>query len=169
MTKLAERQQNMLLQRSPDVVLGVGIEDGLGFPAVGLDGFADDFLYVGGDGAGAVVVLIVALAGEGADEAAFDFFRRMAGHVIIGVGKADGHAAGLVVAVVGTAIALHLRIREVHTVYDEPLLGDIVFQDVAKAVLTEGAPLAVAHDVASGLLTEKLFFGFDGGGHDGKN
>ena len=115
------------------------------------------------------MVLVVALAGEGADEAVLDVFRRMARHVIIGAGKADGHAAGLVVAVVGTAIALHLRIREVHTVYDEPLLGDIVFQDVAKAVLTEGALLAVAHGVASGLLTEKFFSGFDGGGHDGEN
>ena len=158
-TKLAERQQNKLLQRSPDVVFGVGVEDGLGFPAVGLDGFADELLYVGGDGPGAVVVLVVALAGEGVDEAVLDVFRRMAGHVVIGAGKADGHAAELVVAVVGTALALHLRIREVHTIDDELALRDIVFQDVAKAMLAEGALLAVANGVATGLLTEKFFSG----------
>ena len=111
------------MHRSPDVVLGVGVEDGLGFPSVGLDGFADDLLYVGGDGAGAVVVLVVALAGESADEAVLDFFRRMAGHVIIGAGKADGHAAGLVVAVVGTALALHLRIAKVDAGDIETVLG----------------------------------------------
>ena len=105
------------------------------------------------------MVLVVALAGEGADEAVLDVFRRMAGHVIIGAGKADGHAAGLVVAVVGTALALHLLISEVHAVDDELALGDIVFQDAAKAMLTEGAVLAVAHGVAFGLLAEKFFFG----------
>ena len=71
------------MHRSPDEVLGVGIEDGLGFPAVGLDGFADDLLYVGGDGAGAVVVLIVSLTGIDVDEVILDGTLDAAWHIII--------------------------------------------------------------------------------------
>ena len=56
----------------PQILFNVFVEDWLLCPAGGEEGLADGGFDVGGDGTLAVVVLVVALAGEEADEAVLD-------------------------------------------------------------------------------------------------
>ena len=70
----------------------------LGFlgPAVVLDDLADVTLHIGRHGPGAVVVLVVTLAGIDMDEMVLDGTLNTTWHIIIDGGEADGHADGVV-------------------------------------------------------------------------
>ena len=58
----------LLIRPSPQVLLGIVVEVGLLLPSVSEQGLADGLLDVGTDGLHAVAVLVVALAGEEADD-----------------------------------------------------------------------------------------------------
>ena len=125
-----------------------------------VEGAADVGLYLGRKGTGAVVVLVVALAGVDADEMVFDGLLDAAGHVVIDGGEADGHADGLVVAIERTAFVLHLRTLEVDAVDKQAVGGHIAGEDAVEAMLAQRTGAGVADDILVGFLGEDLFAGF---------
>ena len=127
-----------------------------------VEGAADVGLNLGWEGTGAVVVLVVALAGIDADEMAFDGFLDAAGHVVIDGGEADGHADGLVVAIERTAFALHLGALEVDAADEQAVGGHIAGEDAVQTMLAQRTDGAVADDILVGLRGEDLFAGFGG-------
>ena len=142
----------------PDVGLDVAVEVGLLGDAVGLEELADVCFDIGGDGARAVAVAVVASAGELADEVALDDALLPVGHVVTEPGETDRHATDLVAAIHGALFRLHLRIVEVDAVRHETVLWRIVAEDRTEAVLTKRTPLAVADDILLGFLPEDLLF-----------
>ena len=107
---------------------------------------ADGGFDVGGDGALAVVVLVVALAGEDGDEAVLDSALLTVGHVVVHLLEAEGHADGVVGAIPGTACLLHLRVAEVDGRDNGIVFGHIVLEDAAQAMFADGAVLTLAYD-----------------------
>lgn len=144
----------------PQILLDVAGEGGGLRPAVVVEGAADVGLNLGWEGTGAVVVLVVALAGIDADEMAFDGLLDAAGHVVIDGGEADGHADGLVPAEEGAVGTLHLRAVEVDAVDKQAVGGHIAGEDAVQAVLAQRTGGAVANGIAVGLCGEDLFAGF---------
>ena len=100
------------------------------------------------------MVAVIARAGEVADEVALDDVLLPAWHVVVEPREAHGHATRFVAAEGGALLRLHLRIVEVDAVGDEAVLGHIVAEDRAEAVLTQRAPFTVADDVLLCLLLE---------------
>lgn len=147
----------------PQVLFCVAIEGGVLRPAEGEEGVADEVLDVGGDGALGAVVLVVAFAGEEADEVVLDGALQMAGHVVVHLAEAEGHADGLVWAILGAVGLLHLRVPQVDIRDDRVVLGYIVLDDAAKTVLAEGTYLALANDAFCRHFTEFLLCHLDGG------
>ena len=110
------------------------------------------------------VVVVVAAAGEEADEVLLDGAGLAAGDVVVHAGEAEGHSDGFIGTVLGTVLALHSGVPEIDDGGDGILLGDIVLQDVAQAMLALGAALALADDAFSHHLAEKVFSGHWGRG-----
>ena len=129
---------------SPQIFFCVGVEDGFLLPAEGEESLADGLLYIGGDGAFAVVVFVVAFAGVDADEAVLDGALEMMGHVVVHLLESEGHAHGFVGAVLRAAFALHQWIPEVDGTDDRVVLRDIVLQYTTQAMLADWAYLALA-------------------------
>ena len=128
-------------------------------PAVVLEDLADVTLDVGSQRAGAVVILIVALAGVDVDEVVLDGSLQTAWHVVIDGGEPLGHADGLVLAEQWTVFALHLRITEIDTGNVEAFCRLVVAENAVKAVIAQGADVTVAGFVVVGLLGEDFFAG----------
>ena len=104
------------------------------------------------------MVLVVALAGVDTNELFLHGTLHSSRHVLIEGLQAEGHPKGLVVAILGTVVALHQRTGKVDAL-DEAEVGiDITAKDAAQAVVATGTQGAVAHNVGSGFLAE-LFFG----------
>lgn len=141
----------------PKVLLDVAVESGFLCPAEGEEGLADRGLDIGGDGTEGAVVLIVALAGVEADEVVLDGAGKAGGDVVVHLPEAEGHADGMVGAVVLTVGLLHLWVPQVDVCDDGVVLGDKVFENAAKAVLAEGARLALADGTFCHHLAYLLF------------
>ena len=61
-------------------------------PTVGFEGLTNIALHIGRHGTGAVVVLVIPLAGIDMDEVVLDGTLHPSWHVVIDGGEADGHA-----------------------------------------------------------------------------
>ena len=155
---MSQRRENYL----PQVLFDVTAELGFFAPAVGLDGLADVTLYIGGEGTGTVVVLVVALAGIDVDKMVLDGALHTARHVVIDSGETNRHTDGLVLAELGTVLSLHLRILQVDTGDIDPVLGFVTGKNVMEAVLTKQACLTEAGWVVVCLLCEDFFAGLLG-------
>ena len=147
----------------PQVLFDVTVEDGFLCPAGGEEGLADGGFDVGGDGAAAAVILVVAFAGEKVNEAILDGTLQMMGHVVVHLFEAEGHTDWFVGTILGTIRVLHLRISEIDSGHDRIILGDIVLQDTAKAVFPDGAVLTLADNTFCRHFPEVLFFCLFGG------
>ena len=100
----------------PQKLLDVAGElGGLG-PTVGFEGLADVTLHIGRHGTGAVVVLVIPLAGIDMDKVVLDGTLHPSWHVVIDGGEADGHADRFVFGKQRTALTLHLGIVQVDTI-----------------------------------------------------
>ena len=141
----------------PQILLDIVVEGGFLFPVEGEEGLTDGGFDVGGDGALGAVVLVVAFAGEEGDEVLLDGAGLAAGDFVVHVGEAEGHADGLIGTVLGTVLALHLRVSEIDNGGDEVLLWDIVLQVAAQAVLALGAALTFADSSFLCYFAEKVF------------
>ena len=148
---------------SPQILIDIAVEDRFLCPAEGEEGLADGGFDVGGDGAAAVVVLVVAFAGEKVNEAILDGTLQMMGHVVVHPFEAEWHTDWFVGTILGTIRVLHLRISEIDSGHDRIILGDIVLQDTAKAVFPDGAVLTLAYDTFCRHFPEVLFFCLFGG------
>ena len=67
----------------PQILLNVIIEDGFLRPAGGEEGLADDLLDVGGDGAAATMIVVIAPARKEVDEVVLDGAFQTARHVVV--------------------------------------------------------------------------------------
>ena len=143
----------------PQVLLGIAEEYGLLLPAEGEEGLADVSLDIGGEGTGAIVIFVVALAGVLGDEVLLDGTLHAARHVVVHLAEAVGHDDGLVTGIAWTALLLHQRVAEVDAGGDELVFWQVVSEYAAQAVLAEGAAGGVAYDIAFGFLGEKSLGG----------
>ena len=147
----------MLNIHLPQILFNVVVEDGGFCPAEGEEGLADGGFDVGGDGAAAVVVLVVALAGEKADEAVLDGTLQMMGHVVVHLFEAEGHTDRLVGAILGAIFSLHLWVSEIDTGNNKVIHGDIVLDDATKAMFHKGAVVALTDSTFCRHFSESLF------------
>ena len=146
----------------PEIFLDVIEEAGLLGPA-GIDhDLADVALNVGCQGTGAVVVLVVALAGIDGNEVVLDAPFYATWHVVVDGAETDRHAYGFVVTVHGTVGLLHLWVVEVDGLYEDTVLGCIAGEDAAQAVLPQRTNSAVANVVVVSLHRKYLFSGLGG-------
>ena len=120
----------------PYVVFCVAVEVGLLGDAVGLQELADVRFDIGGDRTGAVAVAVIARAGKMTDEVGLDDTLLPAWHVVVEPRETDGHPAGLVIAVGGTLLRLHLRIVEVDAGGDRTAFWHVMAEDRTETVLT---------------------------------
>ena len=100
----------------PQKFLDVAGELGFMRPAIVLEGLADVTLHIGRHGTGAVVVLVITLAGIDMDEVVLDGTLHPSWHVVIDGGESDGHTDGVVFGKQRTALTLHLGIVQVDTI-----------------------------------------------------
>ena len=147
----------MLSIHLPQIFFHIAVEDGVLGPAEGEEGLADDGFDVGGDGTAAVVVLVVAFAREEADEAVLDGAFQMMGHIVVHLLEAEGHTDRCVGAILGAIFSLHLWITEIDTGNEKVILGDIVLEDVAKAMFPKGAVVALADSTFCRHFSESFF------------
>lgn len=141
----------------PQILLDVAGELGFLSPAVTLEGLADVGLDIGGEGTGAVVVLVIAFAGIDGDEVVLDGTFHATRHVVVSAGETVGHADWGIVAVFRTVVALHLGIGEVDAGDTTLVLGDISAEDVAEAMVAKGTAGAVAYEVVRGFFAKDFF------------
>jgi len=126
-----------------------------GLPADG----ADDGEVVGGDGALAVVVLVVGGAAVVGDEAVLDEPLHGIGHVAVEAGlHADGHGDGLVVAEQVARTVGSLLVMGADAGGEVPVRGYVLADFPSQAMLAAGAVGSEAAEVAIGLLAEQGFF-----------
>lgn len=140
----------------PQVVLDVVVELELLLPAVGAGGLADEGFGGGVDGTLAAVVLVIALAAQGGDEAVLDAALDAARHVVIDRGEAEGHAQRLGVAEEGAATCRHVGVAGIHGPDAEGRLGGVGRREPAKAMLATAAAIVQAEDVARRLGCKQL-------------
>ena len=133
-------------------------------PAVVAEGLADIALDIGSEGTGTVVVLVVAFAGEEADEAVLDGALQMMGHVVVHPFEAEGHTDRLVGAILGAIFSLHPWVSEIDTGNNKVIHGDIVLEDATKAMFPDRTVLTLADDAFSHHFAEKVFSGLRGRG-----
>ena len=115
------------------------MKGGLLRPTVVFEGLADVTFHIGRHGTGAIVVLVVTLAGIDMDEVVLDGTLHSSWHIVIDRREIDGHTDGLVLAEQRTAFTLHLRIVQIDTVGVYPVFGFITGENTVEAVLTKGA------------------------------
>ena len=143
----------------PQKLLDVAGELGFLRPAIVLEGLADVTLHIGRHGTGAVVVLVITLAGIDMDEVVLDGTLHPSWHVVIDGGEADGHADRFVFGKQRTALTLHLGIVQVDTVGVKSVLGLVTGEQAVKAMLTKGADCTVADAVVVCFFSEDLLSG----------
>ena len=135
---------------------------GLFCPAVVLEGLADVVLDVGSERAGAVVVLVVALAGVDVDEVVFDSTLDASRHVVIDGGKAGGYADRIILAELGAVGALRLGTVEVDAEDVKPVGWCVTGKNAVEAMLTKRACSTEADRVFVCLLCEDFLAGLWG-------
>lgn len=141
----------------PQILFDVAGELGFLIPAVAFEGLADVGLYIGSEGTGAVVVLVVTFAGIDGDEVVLDGTLDATRHVVVSVGETVGHADWGVVAVFRAVVALHLGIGEVDAGDTTLILSDISAEDVAETMVAKGTAGAVAYEVVRGFFAKDFF------------
>ena len=151
-----------LIKTLPQILFDVVHEPWLFGPAKVLKDLADVTFDIGGHGAGAVVVLVIAFAGVNIDEMVLDGALNATRHVVIDGGEARRHTDGLILAELGTVGALHLGIVEVDTMDVNPVCGFVTAENAVKTMLTKRTNGAVAYFIVVGLRCEDLFFGLGG-------
>ena len=115
-------------------------------------------LFGGWERTCAIMVLVVAFAAVGGDEAVLDAALHPGGHVVIDGGEATGHATGLCTAIERAVLGLRLLDGQVDGVDDHPILGHIGGENAAQAIVAQRTVLAVAGGVALGFSSEEGIF-----------
>ena len=159
--KTTKKLQNVIKKvetRSNQILFHIAVEGGVLLPAGGEEGLADDGLDVGGDGAAAIVILVVELTVEMIDEVVLDGALQMVRHVVVHLLETKRHTDGLVWAILRTVLALHLGITEVDCGDNRIILRNIVLQDAAKAMLPDGTILTLTNCSFCRHFSEFLFF-----------
>ena len=147
----------------PKVLFNIIVKDGFLLPAEVFQGLADELLFLGSDGTLAAVVFVVALAGKDIDKMVLDGTLQTARHVIIHSAQADRHTDGFIVTILRAIGTLRLWVSEVDASNGDKTIWDIVLQDVAQTIFSDGTVLAVAYNIASCLFTKDFFSGGLGG------
>ena len=148
----------------PQILLNVIIEGGFLRPAGGEEGLADDLLDVGGDGAAATMIVVIAPARKEVDEVVLDGAFQTARHVVVHLLEAEGHADWFVGTVVGAVRFLSHWISEIYSRDNRIILRNIVHQDAAKAMLFHGTILTLAHSIVLSHFAELVVPGLGGVG-----
>ena len=138
------------------------MEGGLLRPAVGFEGLANVAFHIGCHGTGAIMVLVIALAGIDMDEVVLNGTLHTAWHIIIDSGDTNRHANGLVLAEQRTILTLHLRVVQVDTVGIYPVFRFVTGKYTMETMLTKGADRAIADTVVISLLCKNLLSGLWG-------
>ena len=148
----------------PQILLNVIVEGGFLHPAGGEEGLADDLLDVGGDGAAATMIVVIAPARKEVDEVVLDGAFQTARHVVVHLLEAEGHADWFVGTVVRAICFLSHWISEIYSRDNRIILRNIVHQDAAKAMLLHGTILTLAHSIVLRHFAELVIPGLDGVG-----
>ena len=151
-----------LIKTLPQKLFDVAHEPWLLCPAKVLKDLADVTFDIGRHGAGAVVVLVVALAGVDIDEVVLDGALNTSRHVVIDGGKTGRHADGFILAELWTVGALHLGIVEVNAVDVNSVCGFVTADNAVKTMLTKRTNGAVAYFIVVSFRCEDLFSGLWG-------
>lgn len=146
------------------VLFCVVVEGGLLLPAEGEKSLADELLDVGGDGAAATVIVVIAPARKEVDEVVLDGTLQTAWHVEVHLFETEGHADWLVGTVVGAVCFLSHWISEIYSRDNRVILRNIVHQDVAKAMFFHWTILTLAHSMVLRHFAELVVSGLDGVG-----
>ena len=146
----------------PKIFFNVAVEVGLLCPAVVFESLADVAFHIRRHGTGAIVVLVITLAGIDMDEVVLDGTLHTARHIIIDSGDTNRHADGLVLAEQRTILTLHLWVVQVDTVGIYPVFRFVTGKDTMETVLTKGADRAIADTVVISLLCKNLLSGLWG-------
>ena len=78
-------------------------------------------------------------------------------NVIVHFGEAEGYADRVVRTIPGTVRLLHLRVAEIDNGNEKAVLANIVLQDAAQAMLTQGAVLALTDNTFCRHFSEIIF------------
>ena len=152
----------MIHQNLPQEIFDVATKLGLLGPAVVYDGLTDVALDVGRQWAGAVVVLIVTLAGIDVNKMVLDGAFDTSRHVVVDGRETDGHADWLILGKLRTVLPLHLGIEQVHTGDIDTILGFVTGKNATETMLTKRTYLTEANKIVVCLFCEDLFAGLWG-------
>lgn len=125
---------------------------------------ADELLDVGGDGAAATVIVVIAPARKEVDEVVLDGTLQTARHVVVHLLEAEGHADWFIGTVVGAVRFLSHWISEIYSRDNRVILRNIVHQDAAKAMLLHRTVLTLAHCIVLRHFAELVVSGLGGVG-----
>ena len=144
----------------PHVVGDFTVECQGALPAFFATDPGDEFLHVGGDGTVTAVVFIIGGAAALGDEAALDAVLRVAGHISVEAGHADGHCDGAVVAEQVAAALGGWGVTGIDAGDDVAGTVDVVADRPAEALFVKGTFGIETDHVFLGLFAEDLFLVF---------